>query len=786
MKQLSLLPLFLLAFSGPTFAQVVSDDTVSTTVNPLENNQFEITGGEQAGNNLFHSFEQFSVPKNGSIHFLNTAIIKNIITRVTGNHPSHIQGTITTEGTANLILLNPNGITFGENAKLQIGGSFLGTTAQRIQFADGTVYDTTDPTSDPLLTVTAPIGLGFGATPADIINKAGRFGQLDALLEPLQVPTGETFALVGGNILLQGGLIEAPAGQVELGAVAGENQVGITETETGWKLNYDQVTAFANIELLNDSSLSASDPGDAGNDSLATRGSIQLQGKEIRLENNSTLGIDNNDRFPSEVIFLGATDAVMLREGSTISSTTFFGNGRAGNILIETPTLILLDSSRIVANTILSEGRGGNIIINAEDTVKLDGVSVISTETFGEASIAEGDAGDINIKAGNLQLTNGGRIVSSVRDGSSGDGGTINIEITESLEINGSEVNQFTQETQFSRIASESVTRPPRLGQAALTTGNAGTVNISTPHLTLSDGGQISVATLRKAQGKAGSLRINADNLLITGENSGIFASSVSPQDAGNLTIEANSVRLQQGGEISATATGTGEAGNVNISTNFLQLQQGNISADTQTGKGNITLTTRDLRLRDNSNIRTNAFGFADGGNITVNTDTVTLLEASQINANAQQGFGGRVVINTQGIFLAPNTAITATSERGEAFNGVVEINTPDDQGTLAFIFRDQSSASLEIYQECVAGNSISEFIVSGRGGVSPTSRDIRQNTTLQADLALPRPIVEARGWVKNEQGETVLTAHSPFAFQSACLPKYHGFKAPPWRSVLI
>ena len=107
-------------------AQVVPDNTVGATIN-LNGTAFELNNGIRSVNNLFHSFSQFSVPTNGSAIFNNVTDVQNIFSRVTGSQLSNIDGILKTQGGANLFLMNPNGIVFGPNARLELGGSFLGT-----------------------------------------------------------------------------------------------------------------------------------------------------------------------------------------------------------------------------------------------------------------------------------------------------------------------------------------------------------------------------------------------------------------------------------------------------------------------------------------------------------------------------------------------------------------------------------------------------------------------------------------------------------------------------------
>jgi filamentous hemagglutinin family protein len=204
-------------------AQIVPDGTLGTessVVTPDAGGLRDVISvGATRGANLFHSFEQFSVFSGREAFFNNAASIQNIISRVTGGSVSNIDGLLRANGTANLFLLNPNGIIFGPNARLEIGGSFVGSSASSLNFADGNSFSATEPTTTPLLTVSVPIGLQFGSTAGAIVVQ-GQPNVAGSDKDGLSVGSEATLALVGGNVSLAGGVLRAEGGRIELGSVA--------------------------------------------------------------------------------------------------------------------------------------------------------------------------------------------------------------------------------------------------------------------------------------------------------------------------------------------------------------------------------------------------------------------------------------------------------------------------------------------------------------------------------------------------------------------------------------
>ncbi|AUT00552.1 filamentous hemagglutinin [Nostoc sp. CENA543] len=780
--------IYIFAINSSVQAQIKPDSTLNTKVSGNQN--YIVTDGTSVGNNLFHSFSEFSVPNDGSVTFSHSSHIQNIFSRITGNSVSYIDGAINAH--ANLFLLNPSGIIFGKNASLNINGSFVATTANSIKFADGVEFSAVNPTSQPLLTMTVPIGLQMGNYPAPIqvqgtghlLNTNSSFSPLIAnpSLSKLQIQSGKTLALVGGNLTLAGATLSAGTGQIELGSLGGSGLVSLVPTTQGYRLEYEQGQIFADIQLAQKSLLDVSG---------FNAGAVQLQGRNIEFTDGSLIFSQNygslaageiNLRASAAIAMIGTTSDGKIRSWIRAEA---LAKGASANIDIITPRLTLQNGSGINAVT-YGTANSGNIQIQAADIelsgfspFNTSGVTSIATSTYGK-----GSAGDISID-GNSLLVSSGSALSSVTFGS-GSSGKVTIR-NQNTTISGENIYGLYSNISLTSFA----------------TGNTKDLTLDTGKLQILEGGAIGASTF--FAGNGGNVHINArEAIAISGQsanNRSSINSSVlrlSPQlrefftlpniltaNAGSVTINTPKLLLTDGGTVSVTSQGTGNGGNLQIAANQIQLKnRGLIQAQTESGNGgNISLQVGGfLLLRDRSHITATASSQGNGGNININAPIITGLENSDIIANAVQGRGGNIQITTQGMIglqfrseLTPDNDITASSEFG--VNGKVDIHNigVDPNSGLVELPENVTDPSQQIATGCSNTNT-SSFVATGRGGIpqNPTQQvrsdrtwsDIRNisafhNTPqiqVQAPIQ-PQIPIQATSWHRNPQGNIELIA---------------------------
>jgi filamentous hemagglutinin family protein len=645
---------FLLIEQG-AIAQVIPDRTLSTPSQVRTSGSTAIiTGGTTAGSNLFHSFSQFSVPSSTTAFFDNNLTVNNILARVTGGQFSLVNGLIKANGSANLFLINPNGIVFGPNASLNLGGSFVASTANSFNFADGLQYSAINPQAAPLLAVNVPVGLQYGkdTQPVNVIGSS------------LTVSPGKTLALVGGDVSLKGATLRARGGRIDLGGVSDAGIVGLSFKGAIPNINFSKDVAQGNVSLASSNLRVASSGG----------GDISVTARNIYISDNTSLGAGllSSSRNKGGNIILSALDEITVEGGLIFNKLYEDVSGNGGDIEVATKSLSLKNGALIVSIN-AGIGNGGNINIGTTDAVTLDGADAqgyhstilsqveenaqgnggnisISTKSLklteevliGTNLSGKGNAGDVNITVNSLFL-NKGAILNSTNAGN-GNGGNINIRATDSLTLRNAGANGFP-----SIILSDILKNSQ---------GNGGDIFIFTNKLEQNNGASIANST--NGQGNSGNIFIMAtDSIDIkrfgtngSGSSIFLFTGNDSSGNGGDINISTGSLSVTDGGSILFAEGGTGTIGKIIINaSDFIYLDGvgplgGGISntpiSSAKGGSGDIILTTKSLRLSGGASISARQTGSQKTGNI-----DITATESVDISGVSQAGSPSRITSNT-------------------------------------------------------------------------------------------------------------------------------------------
>ena len=674
-------PTLILLFCKASLGEVSLDGTVGPKAS-LEGPDYTIphTVGSTAGTNLFHSFSQFNIAPKESATFTGPAGLENVISRVTGGDPSNIDGLLRSiiPG-ADFWFINPSGVFFGPGAQVDVPASFHVSSADKIRFDDDAVFSATAPNTSRL-SVASPEAFGFlTEDPKEISIQDSK----------LDVREGDTFSVIGGDITMEGGLINAPSGRINVASVASPGEVAVTTnhltTDAGGRIN------------IHEAQVTTSGP---------RGGHINIRGGEITVTQSNILSDNTGSQDASGGVNIHG-DKVSVAAG--VVRADAFGKGHGGTINVKANKLELSDSAFLSSST-FGPGHAGRVIVQA-DQVHVFGddknSSGIVSDVFPDATGQEGEvnitaslldirqrgqirslsrgnghAGVVNVSADVVQIRDSGQIIVSTT--AAGNAGTVKLK-ADRIAISGEGINTGivarTNANSTGKSGSVSiiadtldVSGEGGILASTISTRRGGTITVKAGTVQVYSGGQITSNT--HSAGDAGTITVDADRLIVNGSSpnptsvDGIIAQADrhSSGNAGTVTIKAGSLEVGKDGKISTIALGTGEAGRIAIVADAADIHNaGRITSDTSGGGegGNIDITAGTLEVHDHGEISIDAFPLStsSGGKVIISADSIEVYNSGQISSETTgAGQGGDIDITADTIEVHYGGEISAST----------------------------------------------------------------------------------------------------------------------------
>ncbi|NEZ68084.1 filamentous hemagglutinin N-terminal domain-containing protein [Leptolyngbyaceae cyanobacterium CCMR0082] len=654
---------------------------------------------------------------------------------------------------------------FGSSLHILAGGSVTFTIAlitapdpgiagvdflqETIELSDGTIVEV-DGSAQPTIDIRAGVSPeAVGVIPAE--NPSGQ-GFLDLFVDSFFLPLTPSITAKPSSADIEIGsiLINQPNGIIlltnqyepNMSLSGGDVQViGNDLTGSGLRKLGINITAPDNGSIFLDSR----------NDITVTDTDITILGSrstgDIVLVADENVILENSGGFVLSGIF---------------NRIDVGGQGTTGDIRISAKNLSVLNGAQIDSR-LLGNGETSDIILDIEDTVLFDGIDPLTNATSGVFSSvqrnSQGQAGDIYIEAGNFELLNGATLRSSTFG--IGDAGNITLNIRDTARFDSDDpVNNFSgvladvqpnAQGQAGNVFVET-TELEVLGGTVLSAsnfggvGNAGNVILDIRETARFD--QASQATSEyasNAPGRGGNVMLSATNLDVLngavlstntfgngdagdvildvretvrfdgrdpdpiGRNSGA-TSNISVSNAsnlvgmgngGNVRINAGSLEVLNGAEISADVDGIGNGGDVVLdirgtariagSSPLTGVASGVSSAITTGGQGqagNVELKVTNLELLDGAQISSGTQGIGDAGDVILAVRETARIEGFENRRgpfgtgifssvdDTGRGQGGNIRLDANNLIL--NGAQIVSGIRGRGDGGDITLNVRD------------------------------------------------------------------------------------------------------------
>ena len=596
------------------YAQAITDGSMGAT--QTLSGQFTVpaTLGTTSGANLFHSFKTFNINSGESATFTGPNTILNVITRVTGGEVSSVNGLLRSEvGNANFYFINPTGIIFGAEAKIDVPAAFHAGAVDSLRFVDGTHYTMSSQANS--LSISAPEN--FGLTTATLANN----GMLSADSAVLSVNNKQTLDLAAEKIVFNYAQLSAKEGNVKLTATNMDAVSSKISTDTSGIGNAGDIDINAKNMNLTDATQLSADSNGAGKG-----GQVFIHDADkVSIQNGSLISANSNAEGSGGVVTIHAKNVTL--DGKNLNTFTGIAanaksSGQAGQVNVQAAALTIQGGAEMNSST-FGAGDANSVNVVAEE-LTIDG----KNNTFGPTGIGSranpnsgGQAGSIIVTANSINLINGGAISSATS--STGNAGAVNVNVN-TLHIDG-------QNNLLTQTGIDSSTN-------ASATGNAGLVDVKAYDLVINNAGGIGSNSF--GSGNAGTVQLQADTIDINGKGAadsaftGISSNTFGSGAAGNVNVIASSLALTETGRIASNTTADGNAGDVTIVAGNLHINGNNsaiytgIASNTYYGKGNagtVDVTASKINIENAGRITTNTRGSGKAGNLFIQADDINI-----------------------------------------------------------------------------------------------------------------------------------------------------------------
>lgn len=657
-----LLPAMALAADLPTGGQIVGGQgSISTS-----GNQMTI---HQQTQNMATNWHSFDIGKNNTVQFVQPNSSSVALNRVTGASGSQIMGTLKANG--QVFILNPNGVLFGKNARVDVGGLVASTkNISTTDFMKGqyTLSGSGNPGAQVVNqgSLTTSKG-GYIVLAGERVSNSGT----------VTTPSGKTILAAGKTVTLQldnGGLTSVSVNGSVVNALV-ENQGLISATNGQVYLTAKGQDMLLNTVVNNSGTVEAKGLANRGGEIVLNGGDSGVVSQSGHLLADSQTGQGGKITLEGQNIHL-AGGSLTTATGKTGGGEVYVGGGWQGqDSHIKNASKVVMDKTATVDVSATENGNGGTAVLWSDDYTNFRGT------VLAKGGAKSGDGGRVETSSHrNLQAS--GAVDASARAGHGGEWLLDPTDVTivgagadtgiDSATADGTDI--FTPTASGGQILNSSIVNQLNAGTSVTVKTSGTDTDGETGNITVN-------ANIIKTAGTDAKLTLLADNNISTGDNVSIGATTGKLNLdllAGNTT---NNASISLGKFINISLNGgdlLADAGNSasGVSLTFMnngKIKGGNVTLNLSRGLGGYAYNVNaDNDLTINGSVTGSTgwgavLGFTAGGKLAMNSPGSISLQA-----NDPGNGGGRVLISgDKGVTLNAAAGTVTLNAAKAATNGV-------------------------------------------------------------------------------------------------------------------